>query len=429
MATARIRWLRAGCSVAVAVAVAVVVVVVLSLPADDAASSPRAPQEAAGAPRAGTPTDDPSVSSAYRFLDLMMDRYATGSTPRLVQSFTGGRLGREDFTDSETYDDALVIDAFLAEGTPDGLARAEVVGHALLDVQAHDPDHDGRIREAYAPTPLAGPHGVRITDRTSDVGNMAWVGQSLIELYVDTGAPSYLAGAVAIGTWVQSHAYDKRGSGGYTGGDTAGGEPIKWKSTEHNIDLAVMFTSLATETGDPVWSTRAAWARAFVESMWDPSAGTFYVGTTDNGVTPNDSEHPEDVDSWSYLAFQDPAYSASIDWDVTNLAVTAGGFSGVSFCSGDRSGVWFEGTSHLADALEMSDGPGDAARAGQYLSDVAEAQADGPDSDGMGIMAASKDRLSDCDGDYYYASLHTGATAWYILAAQRVNPLSLFASA
>jgi hypothetical protein len=58
---------------------------------------------------------------------------------------------------------------------------------------------------------------------------------------------------------------------------------------------------------------------------------------------------------------------------------------------------------------------------------VAEAQTSGPDNHGMGIMAASKDRLSDCDGDEYYASLHTGATAWYILAAEQVNPLSLFA--
>jgi hypothetical protein len=162
--------------------------------------------------------------------------------------------------------------------------------------------------------------------------------------------------------------------------------------------------------------------------MWDGPAGTFYVGTTNNGVTPNTSEQPEDVDSWSYLALQDPAYASSLDWDVTNLAVTAGGFSGVSFCRSDRSGVWFEGTSHLADALALRDGPGDAAQADQYLADVADAQADGPDSDGMGIMAASKDRLSDCDGDWYYASLHTGATAWYILAAQRVNPLSLFAA-
>jgi hypothetical protein len=162
--------------------------------------------------------------------------------------------------------------------------------------------------------------------------------------------------------------------------------------------------------------------------MWNASAGTFYVGTTTNGVTPNNTEHPEDIDSWSYLAFADPVYASSLDWDVKNLAVTADGFSGVSFCSGDVSGVWFEGTSHLADALELRDGPGDAAQAAQYLSDVADAQANGPDNDGMGIMAASENGLSDCDGDTYDASLHTGATAWYILAAQQVNPLSLFAA-
>ncbi len=319
-----------------------------------------------------------------------------------------------------------MIDAYLAEGSPDGLVRAEVVGNALLDVQAADPAHDGRIGEAYAPTPMTSLRTVKMRDRTSDVGNMAWVGQALVELYAATGLTAYLTGAVAIGNWVQAHAYDTRGSGGYTGGVTAGGRRIRWKSTEHNIDLVALFTSLASETGQSVWSTRAAWARGFVASMWDATAGSFAVGTTDNGVTVNETEHPEDVDSWSYLALDDPSYASSLDWDVKNLAVTAGGFSGVSFCSGDRSGVWFEGTSHLADALELRNGPGDLAQADQYLADVADAQADGPDADGMGIMAASKNGLSDCDGDSYDASLHTGATAWYVLAAQQVNPLTLF---
>ena len=36
---------------------------------------------------------DHSVTRAYAFLNLMMDRYAAGPTPRLVQSFTGGVLG------------------------------------------------------------------------------------------------------------------------------------------------------------------------------------------------------------------------------------------------------------------------------------------------------------------------------------------------
>jgi len=99
-----------------------------------------------------------------------MDRYTTGTVPRLVQSFTGGVLGRQHFTDSETYDDALIIDAYLTEGTATGLARARVIGNALLYVQAHDPRHDGRVRAAYAPLPLTSPAKVKATDPTSDVG-------------------------------------------------------------------------------------------------------------------------------------------------------------------------------------------------------------------------------------------------------------------
>jgi hypothetical protein len=84
--------------------------------------------------------------------------------------------------------------------------------------------------------------------------------------------------------------------------------------------------------------------------------------------------------------------------------------------------VWFEGTAHLAEALQLRNSPGDAALAAQYLSDIAYAQSNGPNNDGLGIIAASKDGLSDCDGGFYYASLHTGATAWYILASEQIDP-------
>jgi hypothetical protein len=363
-----------------------------------------------------------SISDAYEFLDQMMDLYASGSVPRLVQSFAGGVLEKKHFTDSVTYDDALIIDAYLAEGTPEGLSRAETIGNALLYVQANDPAHDGRIRPAYAPTPLLSPSDVHATEQTSDVGNMAWVGQALVHLYEASGGENYLAGAEAIGNWVQANCYDTRGAGGYTGGLKARGKRIKWKSTEHNIDLYSLFTLLAEATGNPVWSARAAWAQGFVEAMWEPSEGRFYVGTTNNGVTPEDSVQPEDVNSWSYLALENPAYAASVGWDVTNLAVSAGGFSGVSFCEGDRTGVWFEGTAHLADALELRDQPGDQTQADTYLSDIEYAQTNGLNNDGLGIIAASKNKLSDCEGEFYYASLHTGATAWYLLAAERVVP-------
>jgi hypothetical protein len=365
---------------------------------------------------------DHSVARAYAFLNLMMDRHAAGSTPRLVQSFTGGVLGEQGFTSSVTYDDALVIDAYLAEGTRAGRARAEVIGDGLLYVQAHDPAHDGRIRAAYAPGPLLGPGDVAATDRASLAGNMAWAGQALAQLYAATGRAAYLAGAEAIGNWVQAHCRDVRGAGGYTGGETAGGQQIEWKSTEHNIDLYVLFTLLARETGAQVWQARAAWARRFIAAMWDGQQHHFDVGTTGDGVTPNKAELPEDVNSWSFLALRDPAYAASVTWIARNLAVTAGGFSGVSPCQADRSGVWFEGTAHLAEALEFRGDPGDDALAARYLADIYHAQAHGPNGDGLGVIAASRDGLSDCAGGSYYASLHTGTTAWYILAAKRVDP-------
>jgi hypothetical protein len=182
---------------------------------------------------------------------------------------------------------------------------------------------------------------------------------------------------------------------------------------------------LATASGDERWTKRASWARGFVAAMWDAKDGRFYVGTLDDGKTPNRLLKPEDVNSWSYLAFQNPDWAAAIDWDVANLAVEKNGFSGVSFCSGDRSGVWFEGTAHVADALEMRNRPGDPWQARTYVADVAYAQTSGPNGNGKGIVAASKNGLRDCDGDKYYASLHIGATAWYAMAVETVNPFAL----
>jgi hypothetical protein len=84
--------------------------------------------------------------------------------------------------------------------------------------------------------------------------------------------------------------------------------------------------------------------------------------------------------------------------------------------------VWFEGTAHLADALELRNAPGDAALAAGYLADIAHAQSSGKHTDGQGIIAASKDGLRTCEGERYFASLHTGATAWYLLALAGADP-------
>jgi hypothetical protein len=360
-----------------------------------------------------------SIAAAYQFLHLMMDKYTRGTTTRLVQSFDGGPL--KHFTDAFTYDDALFVDAMLAQGSANDIARAKIVGNAFLYVQEHDAARDGRLRAAYAPTPLRNPSDIKVDGNASDVGDMAWVGQALVQLYARTSDAEYLNGALKIAQWLQTNTYDTRGHGGYTGGYTARGRKITWKSTEHNIDVYAFFTMLAAESGQSEWTTNAAWAKGFVASMWAPRVGRFYVGTLDNGKTPNKPFKPEDVNSWSYLAFANPQWAAAPSWDVTHLAVSEHGFSGVSFCSGDRSGVWFEGTGHLADALELRNESGDQAKARQYLRDIEYAQTNGPNGDGLGIIAASR-TISDCDGDKYFPSLHIGATAWYILAAGGVDP-------
>ncbi|WP_370349223.1 hypothetical protein [Catenulispora sp. EB89] len=374
-------------------------------------------------PASITPT---STANGYLFLDQMMDKYATGSTTRLVQSFVpDSAMG--SFTDSVTYDDALVIDALLTRGTADDLARAKVIGNALLYVQANDKSKDGRIRAAYAPTPLTSPSKVSATDDTSDVGNMAWVGQALVQLYARTADASYLTGATSVATWIQTNANATNGPGGYTGGYDSSGK-LTWKSTEHNLDVYALFTMLATETGDSTWTTRAAHAKSFVAAMWDSTNSKYWVGTNPDGITLNKGFLPEDVNTWTYLAFKDPTRSASIDWDVTNLAATDGTFSGVSFGACDKSKVWFEGTAHLADALAIRNASGDATKAQNYLNTIQLAQTTALHNNGKGIVAASHDKLSDCDSDYYYAAPHTGATSWYLLAATATDPFYLLPS-
>ena len=300
------------------------------------------------------------MARAYQFLDQMMDLRTTGPARRLVQSYTGGLLGQQGDTSASSYDNALLIDSYLAEGTAGGVARAKTIGDALVYLQAHDRAHDGRLRNGYTPVPLHAANDIQVTDPASSTGTLAWAGQALAQLYAATRIRAYLRSAVALGDWIQSQCRDGRGAGGYAGGDTAAGATIEWKSTEHNIDVFAFFRLLARETGYPVWSQRAAWARRFVASMWDPAQGRFYLGTTADGVTRNDAAQVEDVNSWSYLALQDPAYAASVGWDVSSLGVPAAGYRGLSYCTGDRTGVWFEGTAQVADALQLRDQPGDS---------------------------------------------------------------------
>jgi len=78
-------------------------------------------------------------------------------------------------------------------------------------------------------------------------------------------------------------------------------------------------------------------------------------------------------------------------WAATNLAARDGAFAGVSFSTADTTGVWFEGTGHLAAALQARKYSGDLSLAATYLQDIQLAQSSAPNADGNGIVAASHD--------------------------------------
>ncbi|CAH0227615.1 hypothetical protein SRABI76_02669 [Microbacterium oxydans] len=374
----------------------------------------------------GAPDPSTSVAMAYEFLDGRVDEFCDGAGHCLPRSYEGGFFTTPswDFTPSFVYDDALVVIAYTARGRPDDLRRAQTVGDALLFLQDSDPIGDGRVRTSYEP------HGIRqgrmeITGPGTFTGNQAWVGMALTRLFHATGEQKYLDGALRIAQWIQTNTADTvRAPFGYTGGQTDNGTSLTWKSTEHNADIAGFFGQLGQLTGDATWTDRAATAAAFVAAM-QSADGHVDTGTLNDGATTNTHPVPLDSQTWTALATGDARYGAALDWTLANLIATDGQYEGASISDTDVSKVWFEGSGHLALALKLRDGQGDAAEAETLLSSIRLAQRDAANGDGKGIVATSTDGLDSGFGDLYYASLHTGATAWYLLAALGDNPFTL----
>jgi hypothetical protein len=409
-----------------------------------------------------------SISAAYAFLDQMMDAYAQGDTVRLSQSYSDQIAGGQFFSTAFTYDNALLLLAYLTRGRRNDLARAQVLGNALLYAQQTDPSGDGRFRQAYFGG-SADSKGVFVKPglsffQGSAVGDVAWAGISLAQLFARTGAKSYLDGAVKAATFIESTTRDNSNvpPGGYFFGNGQSN-----KSTEHNIDVYALFTMLAKLTGQSIWLDGAQHARSFVEAMWDAPSGHFWTGTSDpTHIFFNNS--PEDVQTWSYLAFLDPGFQASLEWVKTNLAATDTSFAlnngwgfkgnfrvyGSTYASlskigtllGDGSvdpdGVWCEGSGHVAAALlarrlspekDIPSFHGDVHTAGILLENIGVAQASLGHGqtvngqaliDGQGIVAATSP-LNTGFGFNYLPLRHIGATSWYVMAGQAANPLQV----
>ncbi|HEY1985518.1 MAG TPA: hypothetical protein VGG85_08915 [Terracidiphilus sp.] len=413
-----------------------------------------------------------SIEKAIAFQNLMMDAYASGSTVRLVQSYAD-QSGLE--STSFTYDDAVSIHAYLLHGTRDSLSRAEILGQGLIYAQANNfPVADGRFAQAYFVN-AASNTGQYITPAAfpfyfygSAVGDQAWAGMALAQLYRRTENKAYLTAALAVGNWIVTNTYNTLGPGGYSFGTNINqyNQSVpspNGKSTEHNIDTYAFFTMLdelthhGAATNGMSWKSLAAHALSFVLAMYNTAGGYFFTGTLGDQISINYYPVPEDCQTWSYLALLNNKYKNTIDWAIANLEATdtaasphsslTGGesFTGMVFDSAslnttayDPNAVWLEGTSHTIAALiaRLAGGENFHARlqdiqtATGFVSTCEAAQAQlgaGQTVNGLAIplgegLVAATSVMDTGFGYTYGPSKHIGATGWYLIAVQGGNP-------
>ena len=336
-----------------------------------------------------------------------------------------------------TYDNAVAALAFIASGDQQ---RAKQVVDALIYAQNHDRFYkDGRIRNSYRAGKLASPdnrvplpgwydakEGRWVEDEfqvSTHTGNVAWAMLALLGYYETYGGAAYLAAAEKMGEWVEGNCRDSRGVGGYIGG-FSGWETkpklLRYKATEHNLDLYAVFWRLSSITGNQAWKERAMAAKTFVLSMWDEGEGKFWTGTTPDGVTVNRDTIPLDVQAWAPLVLREDGkpYWRSLSYSEKQHRV-GGGFD----FNEDRDRIWYEGTAQMAVAYQYT---GQLDKSKTLISTLKAAQ----DTSG-GIPAVNRDGLTTGfslpTGEpwFYFRRLHVGATAWMVLAERGINPFWL----
>ena len=442
------------------------------------------PAHAAVTSRPGLPdtpaTTETSIQNAFTFQNTMMDAYASGSTVRLIQSYSD-QNGLE--STAFTYDNAVSIHAYLLRGQQDDLARAQVIGDGLIYAQANNfPIADGRFAQAYFVN-VANPDGsgTFITPAGfpffffgSAVGDQAWAGMALAQLYRRTGQSKYLTAALKVANWIVNNTFNTLGPGGYSFGTNINqfNQSVpspNGKSTEHNIDTFAFFTMLASLTHNGKasngahWSALAQHALSFVLAMFNSNGGFFWTGTLGDQITINTFPIPEDCQTWSYLALLDNRFKGTIDWALANLqptdtsSATNSSLTGSETITGmdfdtaslaptipgsDPNAVWLEGTSHTVAALVARAGAGgegvsrrfkDIETALFLLANCQLAQAElgiGQTVGGQAIPAgeglqAATSQMDTGFGFTYGPRLHIGATGWYLIAAQGGNPFQL----
>ena len=451
----------------------------------------------------------------------MGEDWGERTSPRFIQSYIVENYNREKkkpaANAAHIYDQALALLAFLALPTDENIRRAKYIADALVISQNHDRCfNDGRLRNAYASGELVSrlisfsPKGyscqikppkraVRIPGAWqpedsryeedvysvgSDVGNMSWVGIALVQAYeiikTEDGQRNddYLEAVKRIVSFVDQYERELINSvtilgdsyGGYSGGrdyqckTTLVGEVCQfvnsgWRSTEHNIDLYVLFSHLEylDKENASKWQEKAEHAASFVNQMWNDS-GFFHTGVTEHNrlfrkpeAELNKSIVPIDAQTWSALAFKgrildktrfpylvDEKLDIALEWALDHCGDQRRGSENKSIygydfdCEvedgDDADGAWWEGTSQLAAALHFY--PDKEREAQLILRNIRNAQLSSPAEAQGAIPATNKDKLTTGItkwwGKWTYPNdPHIGATAWYLFAELGVNPYYL----
>ncbi len=376
------------------------------------------------------------------YIDNVRYNLAKPDELRFLNSFQTTSASKDKYLRNVgfTYDNSLVLLAFLARSTKEDLRRAKILADSFIYAQNNDRYFkDGRLRNAYQSGDLidyetgkAGLPGWWVEEDKkwyedkvfvgSSTGNLAWAIIALISYYEVSGDKKYLESAEKLGHWIEKNCRDERGAGGYNGG-YEGWEPnqtkLFWKSTEHNLDAYVAFKRLYFLTNNLQWKKAFEHAKKFLDSMWNNKEGFFWTGTFDDGITINKQVIPLDTQTWGLLALKENKYISAIRWAERNCYVISCPkgcrTEGFDFNT-DKDGVWYEGTSQMAVAyafIEEND-------KFQHLLEILKAEQE--KSKGGGLSAACHDGVTTGFEWEYFRRLHIGATAWAIMAERRVNP-------
>lgn len=351
-----------------------------------------------------------------------------------------------------TYDNAIAILAFLADGTADSLRRAQLIGNAFVDAALDDRSYtDGRFRTAYASGDISLPPGWVVNGRYAtvpvpgfyledpprffevenvdvDTGNNAWAMIALQALYKRFGNTNYLAAAKRVGAFIETMRSDSAPFPSFRGGifnaETASPAPRTYASTEHNLDIYASFSEMYRLTGDTQWRDGAALALQFVELMWCDECGCYLAGTTGGNPDARNQtpgQLPLDTQSWNVLAVPDvlKRHPNLLNCPEENHRNTHDGFNGFDF-NDDRDGVWFEGTAQMAVAYAFAETESEVNQLRGTLQTAQQIPL--PFGDGLGMPAASHDGVTSGFSFKLFLRPHVGATAWNIFAQLGFNP-------